>query len=791
MAEERAKEREEKEKAEAAEREAEAAKKAMEERKKAEAEKKESEEAEASGDERVARLLGKWKGQMDFDDLEEDQRWVELTFKESDDGTVTGSFTTPRSVSELKEFEFTSKRKFKFRGVNNGIQDVNFDCKVNAAGSKLDGEIEMGEFNIEFSCEKVDQDVSAVDSSSDFLNVAFREESIQEEGDAVTGVWTSKVEMEEAPGGSMEFTIELKLDDDGKTVTGLFNTMMGDMEIYDGTYSTKTGKLRMQVSNEEAGMNADVVATIKGEKLSGKLTAGGGQFEVEFDADRKSKTLPSQEGQTSESESDSAQEATPRSRNRNNARRGNRRGGARRANQEEASQEEASEEEEAAKDDGITGSWEGKLESDSPRMQGDNAKFTMRLTMDKDGKNVSGVIESRNNEREITSGTYNAEKKTLEVVTEVRNFEIVYSGKVSEGKISGGVQFGENFSADFSAKRTSKTAPSGDAVAQSDDEPNGSGQGVRLSNLVPGPRWVSSIEASRHEASRVYMTLDGHRSNDDEPYPFVSEDYGKTWRSLRANLPTSAGSTRVLREDIENENLLFLGCEFSAWVSVDRGNSWTRFQGGLPTVAVHEFAIHPTAGEIVAGTHGRSLWVADITGLRKLTQEAMDSSVALMEPNPVVRWRRGTQRGSSGTRRFVGSNADSNAEIFYYIGEETDSVTLKIHDLKGDLIRELEAGAEVGLNKVDWDLRRQARQQTRRQGRGQRGGRRGGGVANGKYLVTLETANGTVRKQILEIQQDPTVPPSATSEEELELMKALEGVEDEEEVDDSSDVDFQ
>ena len=316
-------------------------------------------------------------------------------------------------------------------------------------------------------------------------------------------------------------------------------------------------------------------------------------------------------------------------------------------------------------------------------------------------------------------------------------------------------------------------------------------RGVRLSNLVPGPRWVSSIEASRHEASRVYMTLDGHRSNDDEPYPFVSEDYGKTWRSLRANLPTSAGSTRVLREDIENENLLFLGCEFSAWVSVDRGNSWTRFQGGLPTVAVHEFAIHPTAGEIVAGTHGRSLWVADITGLRKLTQEAMDSSVALMEPNPVVRWRRGTQRGSSGTRRFVGTNADSNAEIFYYIGEETDSVTLKIHDLKGDLIRELEAGAEVGLNKVDWDLRRQARQQTRRQGRGQRGGRRGGGVATGKYLVTLETANGTVRKQILEIQQDPTVPPSATSEEELELMKALEGVEDEEEVDDSSDVDFQ
>ncbi len=55
---------------------------------------------------------------------------------------------------------------------------------------------------------------------------------------------------------------------------------------------------------------------------------------------------------------------------------------------------------------------------------------------------------------------------------------------------------------------------------------------------LPGPRWVASIEASRAVTGRCYVVFDAHRSNDDEPYVFVTEDYGQTWKSLRANLPT-------------------------------------------------------------------------------------------------------------------------------------------------------------------------------------------------------------------------------------------------------------
>src|SRR6185312_5312069 len=63
---------------------------------------------------------------------------------------------------------------------------------------------------------------------------------------------------------------------------------------------------------------------------------------------------------------------------------------------------------------------------------------------------------------------------------------------------------------------------------------------------LPGLRWVASIEASRFDEGRAFVVFDGHRSDDDNPYVFMTEDYGVTWKSLRGNLP-SWGSTRVLR----------------------------------------------------------------------------------------------------------------------------------------------------------------------------------------------------------------------------------------------------
>jgi photosystem II stability/assembly factor-like uncharacterized protein/uncharacterized FlaG/YvyC family protein len=223
---------------------------------------------------------------------------------------------------------------------------------------------------------------------------------------------------------------------------------------------------------------------------------------------------------------------------------------------------------------------------------------------------------------------------------------------------------------------------------------------------LPGPRWVATIEPSRFVAGRVYVAFDAHRSDDDEPYVSVSEDYGQTWKSLRANLPW--GSTRVLREDTVNQNLLYCGTEFGVWASVDRGIYWSRLNNNLPTVAIHEIAIHPNNGEIVVATHGRSLWALDISALRQMTPEIIAAKTHLYQPNPVVRLRPEPSRQSMygvGHRRFAATNPSRGAQIHYSLNEKAEKASVKIIDYTGRVLRELPGQTEPGLHVVAWDLR--------------------------------------------------------------------------------------
>ncbi len=292
--------------------------------------------------------------------------------------------------------------------------------------------------------------------------------------------------------------------------------------------------------------------------------------------------------------------------------------------------------------------------------------------------------------------------------------------------------------------------PSQAAAASHED-----GQSFR--SLVPGPRWVSGIEASRFKTGRAYVTLDAHRSDDDDPYVMVTEDFGETWQSIRANLPR--GSTRCVREDIANENVLYLGTEFGVWVSLDRGGEWIRLNNNLPTVPVHEIAQHATSGEIIAGTHGRSLWILDVTPIRQMTEKAMAEDAFLFDPNDVVVWRRRHSRGvSAGARRFTGQNPSNAAELFYMLKKNARDVKIRVEDMSGEVVRTLEGDGKAGLHRVRWDLRRnpspQAQEQMRARGFQFRG-RGGRTAALGKYRVVLEV-DGQTMTQEFELQPDPT-----------------------------------
>jgi len=281
---------------------------------------------------------------------------------------------------------------------------------------------------------------------------------------------------------------------------------------------------------------------------------------------------------------------------------------------------------------------------------------------------------------------------------------------------------------------------------------------------LPSPRWVASIEASRYADGRAYVVFDGHRSDDDEPYVYVTEDYGEKWKPLRADLPS--GSTRVLREDIENEKLLYLGTEFAVWASLDRGGSWTKINNNLPTVAVLEFAQHPTAGELTAATHGRSLWILDVTTLRQMTAENLKAKAFLFRPNDVVRWRSEPSHGvtyAAGSRRFVGENPPRGAQIYYSLTAPAKKVRIRVQDFAGRTVRELEAKTEPGPHRVEWNLVMEE-QPTLLEA--VTGGERKKVVAPpGMYRIVL-VVDGDEYKQGLKVEPDPTTPNAAFSVDE-------------------------
>jgi photosystem II stability/assembly factor-like uncharacterized protein len=274
---------------------------------------------------------------------------------------------------------------------------------------------------------------------------------------------------------------------------------------------------------------------------------------------------------------------------------------------------------------------------------------------------------------------------------------------------------------------------------------------------LPGPRWVASIEASHFHDRVAYVVFDGHRSNDDAPYVYETRDYGETWKPLQAGLPS--GSTRALREDIENEDLLYLGTEFAVYASIDRGATWTKINNNLPTVAVLEFAQHPTSGELVAATHGRSLWVLDAAPLRQITNQAVKAKALLYKPNEVIRWRSEPRHGTmygAGSRRYVGENPSFQAQLYYSLTAPAKKARIKIQDYAGRTVRELDAGTELGLHRVEWNLMMQEQPTLLNMVSGG-GEKRDVPAPAGMYSVVL-TVDSDTYKQGLKVEPDPAAP---------------------------------
>jgi hypothetical protein len=258
---------------------------------------------------------------------------------------------------------------------------------------------------------------------------------------------------------------------------------------------------------------------------------------------------------------------------------------------------------------------------------------------------------------------------------------------------------------------------------------------TNLTSRLPGHvgYWISRVETSRHDPAVAYVTATGYRRDDFRPLVWKTSNFGETWTSIAGNLPNEA--INVIREDHKNPDLLFVGTEPGLHVSIDGGQTWHSLKADMPTNPVYDLQIHPRENELIIATHGRGIFIADITGLQGLTAQTMAAGTALMDIQPGVNWT-GQQFPTTAALNYNGESRPNGMSIHYYLAAApAGDVTVRVYD-GARMIAEVDGPKVAGVNTVRWNL-----QSTReaidgetagRGGRGRGGFGRGGGGRGGR-----------------------------------------------------------
>jgi photosystem II stability/assembly factor-like uncharacterized protein len=311
---------------------------------------------------------------------------------------------------------------------------------------------------------------------------------------------------------------------------------------------------------------------------------------------------------------------------------------------------------------------------------------------------------------------------------------------------------------------------------------------------VPEGSYIAQVKASVYNAGEAFAVINNYRRDDWTPYLMHTTNYGKSWKNIVAKKGLEGYTLSFVQDPVEPK-LMFVGTEFGLYVTIDGGESFTKWTAGYPTVSTYDMVIHPREHDLVIGTFGRSFWVLDnIRPLRRLAQEGaevMNKGIAVYEPSIAYQVE---SRQAAGTRfaadgMYAGENRPSGALITYSVNTdalktgdekedakaEKEKVKVKVYDADGNEIRSFERTPEnQGMNKLTWNLDRKGVMGPSRSPRRGNGDFEpsGGDVLPGTYKVVLhygDYADSTMVK----VEYDPRI------EISMEALKATYDFRDE------------
>jgi photosystem II stability/assembly factor-like uncharacterized protein len=255
--------------------------------------------------------------------------------------------------------------------------------------------------------------------------------------------------------------------------------------------------------------------------------------------------------------------------------------------------------------------------------------------------------------------------------------------------------------------------------------------GKTWQNVTPKemPEWimVNSIEASPSDPATAYFAATNYKHDDQRPYLYKTTDYGRTWTKIVTGIPDN-DFTRVIREDPNRRNFLYVGTETGVYYSANSGSSWQRLQLNLPNVPIHDLAIQKRDQDLVVATHGRSFYVLDNLPLLYQLADAQRADAFLFKPEDAYRQSAGGGGFALPSTATVGANPPNGAVVHYYLKSKPKEITIEFLDAAGKVIHKFSGRGDastqppqggggrfgggdppvttdVGLNRFVWNYR--------------------------------------------------------------------------------------
>lgn len=319
---------------------------------------------------------------------------------------------------------------------------------------------------------------------------------------------------------------------------------------------------------------------------------------------------------------------------------------------------------------------------------------------------------------------------------------------------------------------------------------------------------VAQIDAGHFEKGTAYLAVNAFRKNDLRAHVYVTHDFGATWAHRAEGLPDDA-PVNAVREDPKRPGLLYAATEKTVHASLDDGRTWFSLRLNLPPSSMRDLVVKDD--DLVVGTHGRSIWILDnVTPLRQAADAATATGAYLFEPQLAtrVRWNMFSDTPLP-PEEPTGENPPDGAAIDYLLRADAKSVTLEILGPGGAVVRrytnhdlsmapdttglphptywirpEQQLSARAGMHRFHWDLRHEPPRGARRSYqiaavlRNTESSPNGPWVLPGTYTVRL-TVDGVASERKIAVRMDPRVTTTpddwrAQSEVSLRTMAAYD-----------------